>query len=240
MKNDISENLPFTDQPVVRRMLVIEDTPEFAKNALALENCKITIAGDMKAAIRLMREQQFDLVLSDLNFPTRAGEMPKGQDRAVAVHCLWNNLPVAIVTRGNPSVEEHIHSKFIVINTFTPSDLVYVLAGNGFRERHWALHRSAYENGYKVPFSLLDLADTITGELETVNQLTLHDQSVKSTTIWKKALTLLEASISARKSKEDVVKFWTRGIGKGLTVPKSGEMSGIPVPPKKAMNVSRA
>ena len=58
--NDIADQHPIVDALPVRRVLVIEDTLEFAQSALVLEDCKISVAGSLKAAIRLMREQQFD------------------------------------------------------------------------------------------------------------------------------------------------------------------------------------
>ena len=225
--------MPITDQPVIRNILVIEDTPQFAKNALELENCQITLAGDMKTAIKLMREQKFDMVLSDLNFPTREGEKPKSQHRAIAVHCLYNNLPVAIVTMGDHHGTPHDQSSYrgeyyVFIKAFTPSDLVYLLADNGFREGYRSYHKD-----YTVPeFSLMRLPDTIPESLKTYKEHQMSNQPVKDTANWKKALSLLETSIAARNTKENVVSFWTSGFMKGLTIPKSGSHSGVPTPPK--------
>jgi len=226
MPAKISGKHPLADQPTVRKVLVIEDTSEFAKNALALENCEVTLVGNLKAAIQLMRRQKFDMVLSDLTFPTREGEAPKRQDLAIANHCLWNNLPLAIVTRGDPASERHDGNAFISTHTFTPDDLVRCLAEHGLFIR---LIKNS--NPSELKFNILRPGNDVYFTMKdcTMKREKLISQTEKSPQIWKNALRMLETSISERGQKgkdrtfsEDAKKGWH------IFVRQGGRYLGIP------------
>ncbi|MCX6769942.1 MAG: hypothetical protein NT051_04665 [Candidatus Micrarchaeota archaeon] len=234
MANNMADNPPLTDQPVVRRVLVIEDTPAFAENALALENCRVTLAGDMKTAIALMRGQQFDMVLSDLNFPAREGQDPKRQDLAIAVHCLWHNLPVAVVTRGDPGTERHNGNPFINIHTFTPDDMVFCLSAHGFLKRF-----NKVQDKEVGKFDILQPGNDVYFEKLasqcTIKREHLAGETVKSAEIWKKAVGMLEASIAARMQNGMARTFSKDGETNHVFVRHGGQYMGIPyAKPKQA------
>ena len=234
---EFEKEKPLPDALQAKRVLVIEDTPAFAESALALENCKITVAGSLKAAIKLMRGQQFDMVLSDLNFPSAEGGAPKRQDIAIAVHCLWNNLPVAIVTRGDPGTEQHIRSTFLNIHTFTPDDLVHCLAEHGFVNRYKILHKEAtvkfdiLQPGHDVYFSKL-------ANICTIRREKLMGKAEKTPEIWKQALGMLAISIAERQSKDQTFEKSGKE-GKRVFVRQAGEYQGIPNARQKAQPMTR-
>lgn len=217
--------VPLTDSLKTRRVLVIEDNPEFANNALGLSNCKVTLASDMKTAAKLMREQEFDMVLSDLNFPTREGGQAKRQDLPIAVHCLYHNLPLAVVTRGDSFEEQHVNSTIIEIYTFTPSDLMVCLFKTGI------LKGTAWEN----KFSIRKAGEDYWGESKknTIKKKALMGVASKDTEIWKKAIEMLESSLLERE-RIGVEKPLSEILAKGkrVVVPMGGKYHGFPMPAK--------
>ena len=222
---------PLPDALRAKRVLVIEDTPEFAQNALALENCKVTVAQNMKEAVQLLKHQEFDMVLSDLNFPTLPEGKPKRQDIAIAVHCLWHNLPLAVVTRGDPGTEQHIRSTIMNIHTFTPDDLVHCLAEHGFVNRYKVLHKEE-----TVKFSILAPGNDVYFDgisSCTIKREEIRGQPAKTPEIWQKALKMLELSIAERQSKDRT--FEKSGLeGKRVFVRQAGVYQGIPNARQKA------
>jgi hypothetical protein len=236
---DIESKQPLADTLPARRVLVIEDTPSFAENALALENCDVTIALSMKMAALYLKRKEFDLVLSDLNFPTRAGGKPRRQDLAIAVHCLWNNLPVAIVTRGDHHGTPHHQGgypgeHYLFIHTFTPDDLVHCLSEHGFVNRYNQLH-----NIQTAKFNILSPGHGVYLTMDdcTMRKAELHDQPAKDTAVWKRALDLLDSSILSRQAKNRTFEQSGKE-GKRVFVRQAGKYIGIPNARQKAQQAA--
>ncbi|WP_082072817.1 PAS domain-containing sensor histidine kinase [Hyphomicrobium sp. 99] len=96
------------DQPSERhraRILIIEDNPDVTEVTAALImqlGYTIRLAGSADAALRILEQESFDLVFSDIMMP---GEMD-GLEFAKLIRSTWPTLPVLLASGSNKRVEE--------------------------------------------------------------------------------------------------------------------------------------
>lgn len=107
---------PGSNDPATRpslRVLVADDSPvnrELACALLSHFGVDPVLAADGSQAVRLAREQAFDLVLMDLDMPVMDGLAATGQIRRFdAEHATHRQVPVVAYTSGPfPSDEGHL------------------------------------------------------------------------------------------------------------------------------------
>lgn len=83
-------------------ILVIEDSPEFGKNALeALEGYDVTLVTTLDEAFGAIDGRKFDYILSDVHFPENEGEEPKASVSVVLAIGFGSDTPVCFVTKAD-------------------------------------------------------------------------------------------------------------------------------------------
>ena len=84
-------------------ILVIEDSPEFGKNALeALKGHDARLATNLKEALdALASGTKFDFILSDAHVPLREGEQPVAIILGMLETCFEKDIPVCFVTKAD-------------------------------------------------------------------------------------------------------------------------------------------
>ncbi|MDP2172015.1 MAG: response regulator [Rhodocyclaceae bacterium] len=122
------------------RILVIEDE-EIVRlsyvRALSAEHCKVEVVADGKGAIRMMRQQPFDVVLLDLHMP----EMD-GMNVLKSIKDQWPESEVVIIT-GYPAIDTA--KKAVALGAYDylakpvgPDDVIKV-ANDAMTHKRWAL-----------------------------------------------------------------------------------------------------
>ena len=86
------------------RILVVDDEPAFRKiikKVLIRDGHSVSLAGDGKEGLKILANEEIDIVFTDINMPEMSGWEFLRQ-----VHKLYPKLPAAVIT-GLPSHESH-------------------------------------------------------------------------------------------------------------------------------------
>ncbi|MCX8198281.1 MAG: response regulator [Candidatus Micrarchaeota archaeon] len=221
--NDVVVGMKEFMEPIVegirfKNVLLIEDNPEYARNALdALKEkgYEATLATTRQEAFRHMRTGKYDFVLSDLNFPTMSGREPTDQTNFLLSNCLLFKLPLAVVTKGDHhGVEEGMVKKVgerklhylegeerIFIRTFMPDDILECLR-EAYAERDyfggkgWP-HLSITHPEFMARRYVESTISTI-GEIEKHRKFR-SERLHKDKEVWKTAIETIEDSAEMRR-----------------------------------------
>jgi DNA-binding response OmpR family regulator len=84
----------------ISRVLMVEDEKEIVQIVeIALQSCgefKVVAAATMKEAVELLQQQQFDVIISDLNLPDSSGAAT-----IMVLQRMASKLPLIVLTGGN-------------------------------------------------------------------------------------------------------------------------------------------
>jgi|SRR5690606_6828432 len=112
----------------MKRILAVDDSPsmrEMVRSALTSAGFEVVQATDGDEALRLAREQQFDLVLSDVNMPNMDG---LALIRALRAESGYRHTPILMLTTES-SVERKREGKEAgatgwIVKPFDPAQLI--------------------------------------------------------------------------------------------------------------------
>jgi two-component system chemotaxis response regulator CheY len=111
-----------------KRVLVVDDSPAMRKMIIKViqmsgfETAGIEQASDGQAALRLLRAEPFDLVLTDINMPVMSGEEML---EVMAIDDHLNQLPVVVISTDATDVRmdrmKNLGAKGYVAKPFSPA-----------------------------------------------------------------------------------------------------------------------
>jgi len=212
---------PATDNTSRLRVLVIEDTPAFAAEALKLPNCEVKTAATLAQALEAMDGFKPDIVLSDVHFPTREGEAPKAQTREVIDACLWHALPFAFVTRvggAHTNLQERGEGNRIAILAMTPGQAMntlihvdmWIMATTKVKQRvddmdNTALFQSLYSCKMNFDAAFAEMPEA--KDALNIGKLEIYGKNVKTLGVWNEALQMTQNNIAKTQISERLTQF---------------------------------
>jgi DNA-binding response OmpR family regulator len=190
-------------------ILVIEDNGDYGANALVgLSEHNVTVAANLESALLLMSQEKFDYILSDVNFPSKEGEVPKENIEKVMREALESSVPVCFVTKADHhGLLELGDEGYITIKALTLGKLATSLGNmsDGYNFRKVGSEKSEnIKAGEKTP------------------------------EIWRKALSMLQTAVAVSKSSVDLAIRQVAAVtGLSFKVKPGGKLPLITVPKRK-------
>jgi len=192
-------------------ILVIEDNPEFGKNALeALKGLDVTLVVTLEDAMDSCMRGKFDFILSDAHVPVREREEPTPIISEVMAMCYGKGIPICFVTKADHHGLLHLGDEGIIALKATTPDRV------GLTELE--LFRSGNHNPSEASRFF---------KLETSGSENIRSDS-KTPAIWSRALEMVKDALTKPTPVGGAIKK-VRGLG--LDVEMKGNMPKV-VPAK--------
>ncbi len=194
-------------------VLVVEDNPEFARNAqeALFRSQTVIVASELSGALSMIRSTKIDLILSDVRFPSKPKEEPKENIRELLFDAMERTIPICFVTQADHhGLTELNESGYVAIRALNMDDLAQSL-----------FEITRKRNREKKLFS----------QLKTGNSKTITSDS-KTPEIWSSALDMLRNACA--QPNRPVAKAIEQVCGLGLSVTaKKGMPQVIPARGKK-------
>jgi CheY-like chemotaxis protein len=110
-------------------ILVIEDTPEYAANALEelrdKQGHSVTVATTLEEVADAIKDGKFDFILSDVHFPKKEGMEPEANVSDILELSYHLDVPVCFVTRADHhGLLDKVDEGYISIRAVTLGDIM--------------------------------------------------------------------------------------------------------------------